>query len=76
LLLTDVVMPGMSGRTLSERVTSLRSETRVLFMSGYSDDAMMRHGVQAEGKQFIQKPFSIDALAAKIRETLETAMAP
>ena len=75
LLLTDVVMPGMSGRVLSERVTSLRSETRVLFMSGYSDDAMLRHGVQAGGAQFIQKPFSIDALAAKIREALETAVA-
>ena len=63
-------MPGMSGRVLSERVTSLRSETRVLFMSGYSDDAMLRHGVEA-GSQFLQKPFSIDALAAKIREVLE-----
>jgi FixJ family two-component response regulator len=65
----------MSGRVLSEEVTSLRSETRVLFMSGYSDDAMLRHGVQAEGAQFIQKPFSIDALTAKIREVLETGVA-
>jgi PAS domain S-box-containing protein len=71
LLLTDVVMPGISGRVLAERLASLRSETRVLFMSGYSDDAMLRHGVQAGGMQFIQKPFSIDALAAKIREALE-----
>jgi len=74
LLLTDVVMPGMSGRVLSERVTSLRSETRVLFMSGYSDDAMLRHGIEA-GSQFLQKPFSIDALAAKIREVLEADVA-
>jgi CheY-like chemotaxis protein len=74
LLLTDVVMPGMSGRVLSERVTSLRSETRVLFMSGYSDDAMLRHGVEA-GSPFLQKPFSIDALAAKIREVLEADVA-
>ena len=75
LLLTDVVMPGMSGRVLSELVTSLRTETRVLFMSGYSDDAMLRHGVQAAGTQFIQKPFSIDDLATKVREALETAAA-
>ncbi len=72
LLLTDVVMPGMSGRVLSERLTSLRPETRVLFMSGYSDDAILRHGVQTAGTQFIQKPFSIEALTAKLREALET----
>jgi two-component system, cell cycle sensor histidine kinase and response regulator CckA len=65
----------MSGRVLSELVTSLRTETRVLFMSGYSDDAMLRHGVQAAGTQFIQKPFSIDDLATKVREALETAVA-
>ena len=76
LLLTDVVMPGMSGRVLSEKVTSLRSETRVLFMSGYSDDAMLRHGVQTGSAQFIQKPFSMDALTAKIREMLGTTAAP
>ncbi len=75
LLLTDVVMPGMSGRVLSEHVTSLRSETRVLFMSGYSDEAILCHGVQTASRQFIQKPFSIDALAAKLREALETTAA-
>jgi len=72
LLLTDVVMPGMSGRILSERLIALRPETRVLFMSGYSEDAMLRHGVQTAGAQFIQKPFPMDALTARIREMLRT----
>ena len=72
LLLTDVVMPGMSGRILSERVTALSPGTRVLFMSGYSDDAMLRHGVQTTGVDFIQKPFAMDALTAKVREALGT----
>jgi len=71
LLLTDVVMPGMNGRELSERVASARPETRVLFMSGYSDDAVLRHGLKTATAHFIQKPFSIDALAAKIRRTLD-----
>jgi PAS domain S-box-containing protein len=70
LLLTDVVMPGVSGRVLSERLTAVRPDTRVLFMSGYSDDAIFRHGVKKAAASFIQKPFSIDALANKIRETL------
>ena len=72
LLLTDVVMPGMSGRHLSERLTVERPETRVLFMSGYSDDAILRHGVKQAAAHFIQKPFSIDALAHRIRDILAT----
>jgi two-component system, cell cycle sensor histidine kinase and response regulator CckA len=72
LVLTDVVMPGMSGRMLFERVSALRPDTRVLFMSGYSDDTMLRHGVLTVGAQFIQKPFSMNALAAKVREALGT----
>ena len=70
LLLTDVLMPGLSGRILAERLTASHPETRVLFMSGYSDDAILRHGVRTAAAQFIQKPFSIDALTHKIRETL------
>jgi PAS domain S-box-containing protein len=70
LLLTDVVMPGISGRQLSERLTKARPDTRVLYMSGYSDDAVLRHGVKSAGTHFIQKPFSIDALALKVREAL------
>ena len=71
LLLVDVVMPGMNGRVLSERVTSLRSETRVLFMSGYSDEAVLRHGIQTAGTAYIRKPFSMDALMARVRELLQ-----
>jgi len=73
LLLTDVVMPGLSGRILSERLTAARPDTSVLYMSGYSDDAILRHGVRKAAAHFIQKPFSIDALAHKIRETLNAA---
>jgi PAS domain S-box-containing protein len=72
LLLTDVVMPGMSGRVLSERLMLSRADTRVLYMSGYSDDAILRHGVKSAGTHFIQKPFSIEALAVKIREALSS----
>jgi PAS domain S-box-containing protein len=71
LLMTDVVMPGMSGPILFERVSALRPATRVLFMSDYSDDAMLRHRVETGGAQFIQKPFAMDALAAKVRDALE-----
>jgi len=72
LLLTDVVMPGMNGRQLSDIVLGLRHETRVLFMSGYPDDAVLRYGVETSGTQFLQKPFSIDTLRARVRETLQT----
>ena len=70
LLLSDVVMPGMSGRVVAARVTELRPEVRVLLMSGYSDDAVLRSGIEAAITPFIQKPFSMEALAIKIRETL------
>jgi DNA-binding NtrC family response regulator len=73
LLLTDVVMPGLNGRILSERLMVTRPDTRVLYMSGYSDDAILRHGVRKAAAHFIQKPFSIDALAHKVKETLSGA---
>ncbi len=73
LLLTDVVMPGMNGHVLSERVRSNRPETHVLFMSGYSDDAVLKYGVQAASMPFIQKPFSMAALIAKVRDTLQSS---
>jgi len=72
LLLTDVVMPAMNGRVLAERLQALSPGTRVLLMSGYSDDAILRAGVQASDVAFLQKPFSSAALAAKVREVLET----
>jgi signal transduction histidine kinase/ActR/RegA family two-component response regulator len=70
LLLTDVLMPGLNGRLLSERLTATRPETRVLYMSGYSDDEILRLGVKKAAAHFIQKPFSVDTLVHKIRQTL------
>ncbi len=71
LLVTDVVMPGMSGPDLARGVQVARPDIRVLFMSGYTDEAMGAHGVLGEGTQFIQKPFTADALRRKIREALD-----
>lgn len=71
LLLTDVVMPQMSGRELAEKLCPLRPGTRILFMSGYTDDAVVANGSVAPGSAFIQKPFSPDALARKLRMLLD-----
>ena len=71
LLLTDVVMPRLSGRDLADRLTSLRPELKVLFMSGYTDNAIVHHGILETDIFLIQKPFRTQKLLEKIREILD-----
>jgi PAS domain S-box-containing protein len=71
LLITDVVMPEMSGRELAEHLTARHPEIKVLFISGYTDDAIFRHGVQESNVAFLQKPFTTSELAAKVRSVLD-----
>ena len=72
LVITDVVMPQMGGRELVERLTPLRPNLRAVYMSGYTDDAIVRHGLMDDRLEFIQKPFTADALARKVRTALES----
>lgn len=71
LLLTDVVMPGMNGRMLADRLKVVQPGLKVIYMSGYTDDAIIQHGVLDAGAIFIQKPFTTDALIRRVRETLD-----
>jgi CheY-like chemotaxis protein len=71
LLMTDVVMPEMNGRDLARDLLSLYPNLKRLFMSGYTADVIAHHGVLDEGVEFIQKPFSVQALAVKVREVLD-----
>ncbi len=71
LLITDVIMPGMSGKTLAEKLVKTSPATKVLYISGYTDDAIVRHGVVEKGISFLQKPFAPNELARKVREILD-----
>jgi CheY-like chemotaxis protein len=71
LLVTDMVMPQMSGRELAVQLGPERPEMKILFMSGYTEDAIARHGVLDPGTAFLEKPFTPDSLAQKVRELLD-----
>jgi CheY-like chemotaxis protein len=71
LIATDMVMPGLSGREMVGRIRQQRPDVRVLFMSGYTDDAIMQRGVTEPGTAFLQKPFSGEGLARKVRAVLD-----
>ena len=72
LLLTDVVMPLTGGKELAKRLSTLHPETKVLYMSGYTDDAVVRHGILDGGTPLLQKPFLPNVLLLKVREVLRT----
>src|SRR5262249_21747252 len=71
MLLTDTIMPQMGGCELAQRLSRLRPNIKVLYTSGYTDAAILRHGVLSSGVPFLQKPFTPQALALKIREVLQ-----
>jgi PAS domain S-box-containing protein len=76
MILTDVVMPGMSGRQLADQLILLHPKTKVLYMSGYTDNAVIHHGILEDKVDYLQKPFTIDGLTRKVREVLDKDLKP
>ena len=70
LLMTDVVMPGISGRELADRAKYIRPDMKILYMSGYTDQAVVHHGILESDAVLLQKPFTLSTLSAKLREIL------
>jgi two-component system cell cycle sensor histidine kinase/response regulator CckA len=73
-MVTDVIMPAMSGAQLASHLSAKRPEMKVLYVSGYTDDAIVRHGVLEPGLAFLQKPFSPKTLARKVADVLATTL--
>jgi DNA-binding response OmpR family regulator len=71
IVVTDLIMPGLSGVDLAQRLTVLRAGARVLYMSGYTDNAIVRNGLLADGAPFLQKPFTPEELLKKLRDVLD-----
>jgi CheY-like chemotaxis protein len=72
LVLTDVVMPKLSGRELSERIAAMQPSTKVMFMSGYTNDSVVNHGILDGASWFIQKPFTLESLVRRVRQVLDS----
>lgn len=71
LLVTDVVMPKMNGKELTERIEKIKPDIKVLYMSGYTGDFIVNRGILEDDVHFLQKPFSVNSLASKVREVLD-----
>lgn len=71
LILTDMVMPGMSGRQLVDQLKTIHKDLKMLYMSGYTENAITHEGILEEGTNYIQKPFTLEKLAMKVRQVLD-----